>query len=102
MKNFPQFLNLTLCCVVTFTLAAQPEIKAAQQIVDAQQKEFRFFLDKITIDDNKNHYILTAVKEGAFRDNTRFKELSVDDFIKYYNKNKIILTILLSYLTYTL
>jgi hypothetical protein len=52
MKNFPQFLNLALSCIVTFTLAAQPEIKAAQQIVDAQQKEFRFFLDKITIDDN--------------------------------------------------
>ena len=52
MKNFPHFFNLALYGFLSLTLGAQPEIKAAQQIVDAQQKEFRFFLGKITIDDN--------------------------------------------------
>lgn len=52
VKNIPHFFSLALFCLLSLSLAAQPEIKAAQQLVDDEQKNFRDFLMMASIDEN--------------------------------------------------
>jgi len=47
MKRIPHFSILALCCIVCFSISAQTsanDVKAAQQLVDDQQKVFRDFI----------------------------------------------------------
>jgi hypothetical protein len=55
MKLVPHFTILTLCgflCTRTFTQTSTNDIKAAQQIVDDEQKNFRDFLMTTSVNDN--------------------------------------------------
>ena len=42
----------------SFIVVAQPEIKTAQQMVDAEQKAFKFYLDKAAFDENIRKQLL--------------------------------------------
>jgi hypothetical protein len=55
MKLVPHFTILTLCgflCTRTFTQTSTNDVKAAQQIVDDEQKNFRDFLMTASVNDN--------------------------------------------------